>query len=393
MLTYKQALKEVLRHAKRLRPRSLPLEEALGLRVSRDLFSPEPFPAFDNSAVDGYAVPSNPEGPLKIQGEIPAGKFFKDCLKPGYAVRVFTGAPVPKGTYAVVMQEDTQRINGSVSLLKKPEFKEHIRFRGEDFRAGKRLVKKGTMLEPAHLAVLAAVGAKRVPVIPRPQVAILVTGSELLKKGERVKPGMIRDSNTILLKSMIRNIGGIPHVLESTGDDPEKIGRLIPKGLANDLLIISGGVSVGKYDFVKEVLKKERVREIFWRVNIKPGKPVFFGRKGRCLVFGLPGNPVSVFVTFEKLVKPAILQFQGKKQTAAGAVRGYLRRAYQNGSRLHFLRVRFLRRKNRCELTPLKGQGSHMMGELARANALLQVEPNARLRKNQRVTAQVIREE
>ena len=396
MLSYEQALKKILEHTFPLKPRLLPLRESLGLVLAENLFSPEPFPVFDNSAVDGYAVVSGPvkkkeKSQLKVVGEIRAGEFFKESLKPGEALRIFTGAPVPKGADAVVMQEHVARVNGTLSLLNRPKPKENIRFRGEDFSKGKLLIRKGTLLEPAHLALLRAVGREEAPVYPLPTVSILATGSELLREGEPVTLGKIRDSNSILLEALVKKTGGIPQRLPSVGDEPGEIRSAIRKGLKENLLLISGGVSVGKYDFVKGILRKEGVREIFWKVNIKPGKPLFFGKKRGTLVFGLPGNPVSVFVTFEEFVKPALLKMR-KRPLMRKEIKGYLTDSFRNGPRLHFVRVRSVPKKKRYAITPLKGQGSHMIGTLAQANSLLRVEPNVLLKRNQKVSVELLRE-
>ncbi len=392
MLSYKQALEKIIRHSSPLKAKLLPLREALGLVVAKDIFSEEPFPSFDNSAVDGYAI-SAPKRRLprllKVQGEVQAGEVFKGGLKPGHAVRIFTGAPVPKGTQAVVMQEYTGRVNGRVALLKPPKLNDNIRFRGEDFERGTILVKKGTLLGPTQLALLATVGCDKVPVYPPVKVAILATGSELLKVGERLRPGKIHDSNSILLEALVKQVGGNPSSFPSVGDNFRTIRSRIRKGLKNDILLISGGVSVGKYDFVKEVLEQEGVQEIFWKVDIKPGKPLFFGKKGQTLVFGLPGNPVSVFVTFMEFVKPAIEKMM-RRESFERWVGGHLTHEFQNGNRFHFIRVRCIPSKQGYQIIPLKGQGSHMVGSLAKANAILRVEPNTVLKRNQQVYVKII---
>lgn len=395
MLSYKQALEKILKHSFTLKAKLLALRTALGLVVAKDIFSQEPFPSFDNSAVDGYAISvpkgSDPFGPLKIQGEVRAGEILKQGLKPGHAVRIFTGAPVPKGTQAVVMQEHTERMNGHITLLKLLKSNDNIRFRGEDFQSGTILVKKGTLLGPTHLALLAAVGYKKVPVYPPVKISILTTGSELLKAGEKLKPGKIHDSNSVLLKTMVKQVGGVVVSCSRVGDDPREIRSAVRRGFKSDLFIISGGVSVGAYDFVKEVLRDEGVREIFWKVDIKPGKPLFFGEKNRTLVFGLPGNPVSAFVTFEEFVKPALFKMMGKNhEREKEKIEGSLTKPFQNGSRLHFVRVHYAKGKRGYAVTPLKGQGSHMIGSLAASNGILKVEPNRLLRKKERVFVKII---
>jgi molybdopterin molybdotransferase len=396
MLTYTEAIDRILQHSLRPKAKSLSLKDCLGLLVAGDLLAPEPFPGFDNSAVDGYAVSVGPDGAkeeeirLKLRGEVPAGAYFRGRLKPGEAVQIFTGAPVPRGTQSVVMQENTQRVNGSVLLFKTPRLGENIRFRGEDFQRGRVLVRKGTVLGPTQLSLLAAVGYKKIPAYPPLKVALFCTGNELLRQGEKAKPGKIRDSNTILLEGLVKRAGAVPIILPCVGDQRQAIQRLIREGLGADVLLISGGVSVGKYDFVKEALRREGVKEIFWKVDIKPGKPLFFGKKGRTLVFGLPGNPVSVFVTFEEFVKPALLRTQGRKKLSEGWVEGRLTEGFKNGPRYHFIRVRCVSRKGGYAVTPLKGQGSHMIGSLASANALLRVEPYATLKRNQEVSVRWI---
>lgn len=395
MLTYKQAIEKVLEHSFPLKSRRLRFWESLGLVASRDLISHEPFPSFDNSAVDGYAISSlsdkKGQMALEVQGEIRAGECFRGILRPGCAVRIFTGAQVPRGAQAVVMQEDTERVNGHVFLLKRPSAKENVRFAGEDVQKGEVIVWRSTLLNASHLAVLAAVGYEKVPVFPPPKIAILATGSELLKAGKKLKPGKVRDCNSILLQALVEKDGGIPNLLPTVGDNLAKIRVLVRKGLRNDILLIAGGVSVGKYDFVREVLKKEGVREIFWKVDIKPGKPIFFGIKNQTLVFGLPGNPVSVFVTFQEFVRPAIFKMMGKNDHTGGEqVEGYLTKPFQNGSRLHFVRVHCVRGRKGYLVTPLKGQGSHMIGSLAASNGILKVEPNRLLRKNERLSVKII---
>ncbi len=393
MLTYKEAIKKILGEPFRLKTETVPLRKGLDRVVSKDLVSPEPFPSFNNSAVDGYAVSSVPVNKkrlgFEVSHEIKAGEYFNGILKPGHSVRIFTGAYVPKGTQAVVMQEEVERVNDYLILSRKPSPKENIRFFGEDFKKGEALISSQTRLNPTHLAVLAAVGYQKIPVYQSPKVGILATGSELLKTNRKLKPGKIRDSNTVLLEGLVEQTGGMACSFPCVGDEPKKIRKWIRKGLIYDVLLISGGISVGRYDFVKEILKEEGVKEIFWKVAIKPGKPIFFGRKNQTFVFGLPGNPVSVFVTFQEFVKPLILKMSGRKEPEH-EVEGRLTQSFQNGSRLHFVRVRWERMGKFFKVTPLKGQGSHRIGTLAASNGILKVEPNRLLRKNERISVKII---
>ena len=391
MLTHQKALSCILQNTKPLGPVTVPLSEALGSALFENVKAKPPFPHFDNSAVDGFAVRWKGKGQtkFKFKGEVPAGDTRETVLKPGEAMAVFTGAPVPGGTQAVVMQEYTGRKNGSVLLQKPVEAFANVRLQGEDFKAGSLLIRKGTWIEPQHLALLAGLGHAQVKKIRTPRIGIFATGNEIVPPGRKLKRGQIYDSNTVLLEALIKKTGAFPVLAAKAEDSLAGIRRAVRKGLRQDVLIVCGGVSVGKYDFVKEALRRESVREIFWKIDIKPGKPVFFGRKGKTLVFGLPGNPVSVFVTFEEFVKPALLKMMGKS-TGPSWTEGFLTKPFKNGPRAHFLRVLCQKRKGRYEITPLKGQGSHQIGALARADGILKAEAGETLEPGQKVRMKAI---
>jgi molybdopterin molybdotransferase len=372
--------------------------------LASNIRAPEPFPSFDNSAVDGYAVPDLATMSYRLQGEIRAGDPPRQRLKSGHAFRIFTGAPIPVGTAAVVVQEHTVCTGDSLQLTAPVKAQANIRRRGEDFQRGTRALSKGTLLDPQHLALLAALGVVRVPVISAARVSILATGSELVAPTSKPRAGQLRASNPVLLESMLRQLGAKPTVLPTVGDSIAAIRRQVKRGLTSDVLLISGGISVGKYDHVRDVLRSLAVRELFWTVDIKPGKPAYFGKAGGTLVFGLPGNPVSVFVTFEEFVRPALLALMGrdseqpttKRAGPARAARpqrliqGSLTSDFRNGSRLHFVRVRCVLEESRWLASPLTGQGSHMLGALAQSNGILKVAPNAHLRKGQNVEVKLI---
>jgi molybdopterin molybdotransferase len=412
MLSYQDALSTIDQYAKPLGKVSVRLTEALGCTLAEPIQAKMPFPHFDNAAVDGFAVrfkvphkrvilrPKAEESceilrsaqddmKFKYKGEIPAGHTRKLFLRPGEAMAIFTGAPTPQGTQAVVMQEYAARMNGSVVLQKPVQDFANIRSSGEDFKKGDALIAKGTCLEPQHLALLGALGHSHVKTVRRPKVAVLTTGSEIIKPGKKLQRGQIYDSNTPLLEALVKQTGAYPVLLRKVYDNLSGIRRAVRKGLQDDVLIVCGGVSVGKYDFVKEALRQEGVREIFWKIDIKPGKPVFFGKKGKTLVFGLPGNPVSVYVTFEEFVKPALLKMMGKKIESRW-IEGAMQSAYQNGARPHFIRVQCVKREKGYHVTPLKGQGSHQIGTLAKANGILKVEARGILRRGQPVRVKVM---
>ena len=390
MLEFNEAVQKISEQTPLLGIEGCPLSDCFDRVLAKDLKARISLPSFDNSAVDGFALGKESlNHKYKIQGEVSAGDFFKSTIKPGHAVQIFTGAPVPMGTTAIVMQEFTARENGSVIIQKKPKAQANIRFRGEDIEHGSLLLAKDTQLKEAQMALLASVGYTEAPVYALPKVALLPTGTELTQPGKRLLPGKIFDSNTTLLESMIRESGALPERLPSAKDVPGQIRQRVREGLKRDVLIIAGGVSVGKYDYVKDILKKEGVEEIFWKVNIKPGKPLYFGKRKKTLVFGLPGNPVSVFVTFLEFVKGSLLKMQAREESPQ-FIAGQLTDNYENGNRKHFLRVIISQEKGKARVTPLMGQGSHMLRSLAQANAILVVEANAKLKKNQKVTVKRI---
>lgn len=405
MLSYDQALQQIEQHTPTLLKARVPLGDALGLVLATHLKAPEPFPSFDNSAVDGYAVPTLEAQSFRVQGEIRAGDNPKQRIKAKHAFRIFTGAPVPPGTAAVVMQENTVCNGATLQLTQPVKPQANVRFRGEDLQRGDRVLAAGCQLDPQHLALLAALGITKVPVIPAARVSILATGSELVPPASKPRRGQIRASNPLLLESMVRQLGAKPTVLSTVGDSRAAIRRQLERGLNSDVLLISGGISVGKYDHVREVLHSLGVREIFWKVDIKPGKPVYFGKIGRTLVFALPGNPVSVFVTFEEFVRPALLKLMGRDAELQPSssnsknssttrpqrlIHGSLTGEFRNGPRLHFVRVRCVLEHSRWLASPLIGQGSHMLGALAQSNGILKVAPNAHLRKGQSVQVKLV---
>ncbi len=422
MLSHEQALDTILRTVKIFKKPPISLDKVLGLILAEDVKAPFSFPHFDNSAVDGFAVRfheppfCHSETPrkddeesvmpdvkkqilrsaqddmkleFKFKGEIPAGSSRVHSLKSGEAAAIFTGAPVPKGTDAVVMQEFSGRRNGSVYFENSPKIGENIRLSGEDFKKSDRLLLKGTCLKPQHIALLAALGKESVKVFRAPRAAVLATGNEIISGNKKLAPGQIYDSNTPLVRALLQINGAEPVILSKMKDNLGAIRKAVRKGLGCDILIICGGVSVGKYDFVKKALELEGVKEIFWKINIKPGKPVFFGKKGKTLVFGLPGNPVSVYVTFEEYVKPALLKMMGK-ETGGVYVEGTLTENLHNGPRPHFVRVNCEKKQGRYFVTPLKGQGSHQIGSLAKSNALLKAEPGQILNRDQNIRVKVM---
>jgi molybdopterin molybdotransferase len=322
MIKVATALRIVLGGIKTLDSEVIKLTGVLGRVLAENIHSDSDIPGFDNSAMDGYAVIScdtqdvSKDKPkvLEVIGEIKAGDIPKRILKPHQAIRIMTGALIPKGADGVVMVEDTQRVDkNKVKIFKETAIGENIRKAGEDVKKGELVIPYGTLLKSAHIGLLASLGKAKVKVTRKPKVAILATGDEVVDVGEKLKPGKIRSSNTYTLYAQIIKSGGIPKNLGIAKDRPLELEKKIKLGLDCDLIVTSGGVSVGDYDLVKVILAKLGTNIKFWKIAMRPGKPLVFGTFKDKLVFGLPGNPVSSMVSFEIFVRPAILKMLGQK--------------------------------------------------------------------------------
>jgi molybdopterin molybdotransferase len=318
VITLSEAVDLVLAAVRPLPAERVPLLEARGRTVAADVVSPEAVPSFDNSAMDGFALRGadldEAQGAgLAIVAEIPAGSVAAAGLRPGEAARIMTGAPLPDGADTVVQVEHVEERDGRVFVRKPPAVGRNVRYAGEDVRVGDVVLPQGAPLGPAELGLLASIGVEGLAVARRPRVAVLATGSELVPLGRPLGPGQIRNSNSFTAWGQVLEAGGEPVLLGIAADDPAETRRLISRALDEDVVITSGGVSVGDYDFVKQVEAELGVESRFWGVAIKPGKPAAFGvREGR-LVFGAPGNPVAAMVTFELYIRPALLALQGRR--------------------------------------------------------------------------------
>lgn len=410
MVSVKKARREILRCLRPLSPRWVSLYkkrrfqvwEAGGLFAARAIRSPENIPAFDNSSRDGYAVrladvrTASPKEPasLRIVGESLAGRPFRERLRTCAAVRIATGAAIPKGAQAVVMQENAREYHGSVFIKRSAKPAEHIRRKGSDVKVGDVLVPKEALLTATRVSLLASVGIQRILIHPPPRAAILSTGDELRNTAApRLDFGQIRDSAGPFLESSLRALHATPI---SLGICPDKLGRLrerVKKALRlSDVVIITAGVSVGKKDFVRRALNSCGVRVVFWGVSMKPGKPFLFGMYGRKPVFGLPGNPVSVAVTFQLFVVPALLRLSARDTKPAVCQARLSSFAPGAGPRRNFVRVKIQKRqKGFFWVRPLAEQESHHLRALAEADGLVAVPENSKgLRRGSRVLVDLL---
>ena len=342
------------------------------------LVAPLDLPPFDNSAMDGYAVRAadvqgaKPEAParLRLHARIPAGEPYAGELTTGECARVFTGAPLPRGADAVVMQEDASHEGNEVVILDAVRPRENIRYQGEDVRGGTTLGATGEEITPGLIGLLGAVGVSEVVVGRQPVVGVIATGSELLEPGQPLAPGQIYESNRAMLAALIARAGGRPQVYPLVRDTLEATRAALEQAFAEcDLVVTSGGVSVGELDYVKGAFTSLGGELEFWRVAIRPGKPFVFGRRSGKFLLGLPGNPVSASVTFLLLTYPALRRWQGAGVTTLPTYSGVLGESLTNpGDRRHFVRVRVDASGRVFSAGP---QASHVLTALARADGLL----------------------
>ena len=395
MISVEEALERILSYFERLQPEETPALDAMGQVLATDVAATFDIPPLDNTAMDGYAVraadtesasEANPAR-LRVTGEVAAGYIYDGEVTPGTAVRIMTGAPIPRGADAVVPFEETDEESAKatnrsatagapadVQILKAARPGANIRRAGEDVRRDATVLAAGEALGPAHIGVLASLGLASVPVYRRPVVAILSTGDELLEPGQPNAPGKIYDSNAYSVAAMVREAGGIPKRLGIATDTVEALTAKIREGLDADMLITSAGVSRGDYDVVKDVLAKEGDID-FWTVRMKPGKPLAFGafRSGGRQVphIGLPGNPVSSMITFELFGRPAVFKMLGKEDRERPRVRAVAedRIANTDGRRV-YARAILSQRGGRYYASLTGPQGSGILTSMALANAL-----------------------
>ena len=373
LLSVDDARAKVLEAVAPLGTIDLKIGDAPGFVVADDVTAPHALPRFDNSAMDGYAVlaadvaeaSSRTPVILDLVGEVRAGFPGDVRLTPGTAARIMTGAEIPEGADAVVPVEETTEEGDKVRIEGAAFPGRHVRPAGDDFEAGRLLVPRGTELGPGEVALLSSIGASPITVHRRPRVAILVTGDELLDPEEEPGPGQIRDSNSIALRALAEESGAEVVVQERVPDDRGATLAAFSRAAEEaDLVVSSGGVAVGRYDFVKEVIE-ELGRIDMWRVAMQPGKPVVLGSIGDTPFLGLPGNPVSIHVSFEQFVRPALRKMRGAKELLRPTLRGTLTDTVtKKRGRLHFVRVRLRATENGWSATPTGPQGSHIQSSL-----------------------------
>ena len=389
VISEEEARARILEKITPLPERTVPLATAPGCFGARHVTARLPLPAFDNSAMDGYAVVANScknAQRLRVTGEQPAGPDRTLRVDRGEAVRIFTGAPVPQGADAIVMQEDVTREGAEIIVNVDVEAGDFVRRRGCDLAEGQTILAKGERIRAASIALLASQGFAEVIVGGEVNAAVLSTGDELVEPGREIEPGQIYDSNSALLHALLQQCGAIVNSVKHCRDDRESLSDAMERGTENRVLVISGGVSVGEHDLVKEVLRQVGAEIEIWRVAIKPGKPFLFGNVDRCFIFGLPGNPVSAFVTFLQFVRPAILKMMGAGNFNLPQIPARLTADLMNDSdRPHYIRGRLERGK----FAPIGRQESHALFGLSQSNALLRLAVGKSLKADEIVDVQI----
>jgi len=392
MISIQEALQILQENLPDARIDTVDLTNAHGRYLAESIAAPEPSPRYTNSAMDGYALRwadvagTGAENPvtLKVVGESRAGLPFDREINGGEAIRISTGAMLPPGTDTVVRVEDTRKADDeTVEILAVRCQGQDVRHEGEEFSRGDELLCAGTKLAARQLALLATVGHHRLRVFAPPQVAILITGSELAStEDESIKSFQIRDSNSIMLETVLQETGAAVHSCSRVEDELQATINAINDASTQgvNFILCSGGVSVGDHDHVKEAAEKVGFKELFWRIRQKPGKPLFAAQKGSTFLFGLPGNPVSAYMCFVHYIRPLLFTIRGKGMTwntvtamAGGDIAN-------NGKRTNFIRVKLEQKPGQLpRIIDIKKQGSHMLSSIVNADGYIILEPDAKV--------------
>ncbi|MFB3108430.1 MAG: gephyrin-like molybdotransferase Glp [Candidatus Binatia bacterium] len=395
MISVNEAVELILKKVSPLTGEEVPLLEANGRVLFENVRAQRSVPPFANSAMDGFAVRwQDVEGTtaakpviLRILDEVRAGYVAKHSVQKGTAIKIMTGAVIPRGADTIVRVEYTESVHGKVRISKVDGCGSHVRGAGEDVQSGRTILQKGKRLGPADIGLMASVGKSKVRVYRRPSVGLISTGDELLEVGDPPRPGKIVNSNSYTLFAAVQETGANPVSLGIVRDKRESLAACISKALRYDVIMTSGGVSVGDYDFVKEALGDVGVKMQFWRVAQKPGHPMAFGRIGQKPVFGLPGNPVSSFVSFLLYARPVLLKMMGHKDLFLPVIRATLEHEIRKSRGVkEFIRCRLRYENNHGFASTTGSQSSGVLSSLSLAQGLIVAhEKETRIAKGRRV--------
>ncbi len=400
MISVEAALSQILAAIHPLGLERVNLLDALGRVIGEDLVASRPIPPKNNAAMDGYALRgedirgASPETPvvLDVIEDIPAGAIPQKRVGKGQAARIMTGAPVPDGADAVLRMEDTEKDGQRVRVFVETPAGQDIRLAGEDVRPGETVICRGDIIRPAEIGMLATVGRSFISVYQKPLIAILATGDELVDVDENPSPWQIISSNSYALAAQILDCGAIPLQIGIAKDTRDDLTAKLNAAMRADLIVSSGGVSVGDYDLVKDIMKEVGNRMQFWQVAMRPGKPLAFGAMNGIPLFGLPGNPVSSMVSFEQFVRPSILKMMGHGNLFRKTIRALLKEPIdkKKGTR-HFIRARVTFDDGQYWAVSTGEQGSGILKSMVQANGLIVLpEDTASVKAGETVTVQLI---
>jgi len=379
MVTYQRALEIIFENTPVLPSRKVEIEEAVGRILKEDVLSKMEMPPFDKSLMDGYAVNSldTKKVPVKLKclGIVPAGKSFKGKIRRGECVKIMTGAPLPKSADSVVILENSRQAGNYVEILEAVGPGKNISFQGESFKRGRKVIEKDKNISLSDVAMLATLGLRFVLAVEKPRVAILNTGGEILPLGAKLAKNKIYNSIGPMLAALCKADGIQPQMIGIARDNFHELKRAVDKGLAADILLVSGGVSKGDYDLVPDVFKALGVKKLFHKVSIKPGKPLFFGVKKKTLVFGIPGNPVPNFLSYFIFIQPAIRKMMGYKKYRPVFKDGIMNREFRlKPGRKKFVLSSVSKKANHYYLFPVVSCGSSDTMALSRADGFMSVD-------------------
>lgn len=397
MIRINEALDILYKNSKPLKTIDVNLHDAFGMVLSEDVYSDIDIPPFNKSAMDGYAVRSQDitaiPVTLLLKETIAAGSPLTGGIGGGECTKIMTGAPVPEGADAVIIIEETEeQKEGHIRIKTRVKPGQHICKQGEDIRRNQRVLRRGMILRGPEIAVLSSVGKNRVQVHRKPFVSVLSTGSEIVEPDIPLEKGKIRNSNGPMLRVLLNALHIQAHYLGIGGDREEELTALIREGLRGDIMLISGGVSMGDYDLIPALLKRMGAAILFHKVKIKPGKPLLFAKRGDCIIFGVPGNPVSNFTTFHLFIKSAIYKLTGREDFQPSFIAlPVTQDVEKKGERAQLMPSIYRVREGRCEVTPLKLNGSADIIGCAGCNCLVLIEENDQLiRKGERVPVMLL---